>query len=354
MDVKSETIAIDVMGADLGPSEVIEGVKLALSNDSADIASLALLGDKVQIEELLIKAGLENHEKLSIVPTTQVIGMDEKPIQSMKQKKDSSMMRGLDLVKAGECAALVSCGNTGSLMAGATVKLRPMQGVDRPALSSIIPRKDHLFVLLDAGANPDTDARQLMHNAVLGSNHAKVALGIENPKIGLLTIGTEEGKGTERIQEAHEYLKSLGSLINYTGLIEGFHIFEKDVDVVVCDGFVGNILVKMCESLFHMLKDLFVEELTENPLRRMGALMAIGAFKDIKYKFNPDRFSCAPLMGINGVVLKAHGSSNCNGIMNAILMAQRMLKQDMNEQIQSDITIANQIIKSAENAFCSA
>lgn len=352
MGLISGTIAIDVMGADQGPSEVIEGVKLALEQ-FPDISTLTLVGIQPEIETFLKKCGIFGHPKLSIKHASEVIGMDEKPTQSIK-KRDSSMMRALDLVKSGECAAMVSCGNTGSLMAGATVKLRPMPGIERPALSTVIPSKDHLFILIDAGANPETNPKQLVHNAILGYNHCQVELGIKNPKIGLLTIGTEEGKGTERIQEAHKHLKSLGNLINYTGLIEGFHVFEKDVDVVVCDGFVGNILIKTCESLFHMLKDLFVEELTANPLRKVGALLSLGAFKTIKHKFNPDRFGAAPLLGINGIVLKAHGSSNRYGLMNAVGTAKKMLSQDMNEQILSDVEEANKIIKDKELASSSS
>ncbi len=344
MGVNSGTIAVDVMGSDQGPLEVIEGVKLALEEYS-EISALALVGIQEEVEQSLKKCGIIGHPKLSIRHASEVVGMEDKPAQSLR-KKDASMMRALDLVKSGECAAMLSCGNTGSLMAGATIKLRPMPGIERPALSTVVPSKDHLFILIDAGANPETNPRQLMHNAILGSNHCKVELGIKKPKVGLLTIGTEEGKGTERIQEAHKYLKSLGDLINYNGLIEGFHVFEKDVDVVVCDGFVGNILVKTCESLFHILKDLFVEELTANPLRKFGAVLSLGAFKSIKHKFNPDRFGAAPFLGINGIVLKAHGSSNRYGVKNAIRTAQQMLNRDMTEQILSDVAEANTIISS--------
>lgn len=340
----SGTIAVDVMGSDQGPLEVIEGVKLALEQ-YPKIAALTLVGIQPEIEEMLKKCGIFGHPKLSVKHASEVVEMEDKPTQGLR-KKDASMMVALDLVKSGECDAMLSCGNTGSLMAGATIKLRPMPGVERPALSTVVPSKDHLFILIDAGANPETNPKQLVHNAILGSIHCKVELGIERPKVGLLTIGTEEGKGTERIQETHKYLKSLGDLINYAGLIEGFHVFERDVDVVICDGFVGNILVKTCESLFHILKDLFVKELTANLLRRLGAVLSLGAFKSIKHKFNPDRFGAAPLLGVKGIVLKAHGSSNRSGIMNAINTAQKMLSHDMNEQILSDIGEANKIITS--------
>lgn len=348
MDIVSRAIAIDVMGADKGPGEVIEGVKLALEQDP-QISRLTLVGIQDEIEAKLKQCGIFGNPKIKIVHASEVISMEEKPTQGIK-KRDSSMMRGLELVKSGDCGAMVSCGNTGSLMAGATVKLRLMPGLERPALSTVIPSKDHLFILIDAGANPETTARQLMHNAILGSNHSQVELGIKQPKVGLLTIGTEEGKGTERIQEAHKYLKSLGNLINYTGLIEGYHVFEKDVDVVVCDGFVGNILIKTCESLFHMLKELFKEELTVNPIRKLGAVLSMQAFKAIKHRFNPNRYGAAPLLGVNGgIVIKAHGSSNYEGVMNAIFTAEKMLNQNMNEHILSAVEEANQIIKDRES-----
>lgn len=353
MDLVSKAIAIDIMGADRGPGEVIEGVKLALQQDP-HLSNLFLVGNQTDIEFHLKKSGIFGDPKLKIVHASEVIGMDEKPTQGIK-KRDSSMMKGLDLVKSGECAALVSCGNTGSLMAGATVKLRLMPGLERPALSTVIPSKDHLFILIDAGANPETTSKQLMHNAILGSNHCQVELGIDKPKIGLLTIGTEEGKGTEKIQEAHRQLKALGNLINYTGLIEGFHVFEKDIDVVVCDGFVGNILIKTCESLFHMLKELFKEELTANPIRKLGAALSMQAFKAIKEKFNPDRYGAAPFLGINkGVVVKSHGSSKDDGVKNAIFTARKMLNQNMNEHILSAVSQANQMIKDKEQLEGSA
>lgn len=347
MGLTSGTIAVDVMGSDQGPLEIIEGVKLALEQ-YPKISALTLVGVQQEIEAALKKCNLEKHPKLSICHASEVVAMDDKPTQSLR-KKDSSMMKALDLVKSSECAAMLSCGNTGSLMAGATIKLRPMPGIERPALSTVVPSKDHHFILIDAGANPETTPIQLVHNAILGSNHCKVELGINNPKIGLLTIGTEEGKGTDKIQEAHKYLKALGDLINYNGLIEGFHVFERDVDVVVCDGFVGNILVKTCESLFHILKDLFVKELTANSLRKFGALLSLGAFKSIKHKFNPDRYGAAPLLGIDGIAIKAHGSSNRYLVANALHTAEKMLTRDMNEQIQLDVAKANTIIKSNES-----
>lgn len=345
----SRKIAVDVMGADLGLREVLCGVKQALETYK-DLPAIQLVGDRHQIEPLLSELGLSTHPIISIYHASEVIEMNEKPIQSIRQKKDSSMVRTIELVKSGEADVALSCGNTGALMAAGTIKLRPMQGIERPALSSVIPSKDHHFILLDVGANPDTTPIQLVHNAILGTNHCRVELGVERPKVGLLTIGTEEGKGTERIQEAHELLKKINGLINYTGLVEGYHLFNKDVDVVVCDGFVGNILIKACESMFHTLKDVIVEELIKNPVRKIGALLSRGAYDSIRDRFDPDKHGAAPFLGINGTVIKAHGSSNRNAIMSAIYSGVKILNHEMNEQIQLDVKEAERLINAADLA----
>ena len=348
MDSAKSNIAIDVMGADLGEKEILLGVKHALDT-IANLPHLTLVGDEAIIAPILKEIGLNKSDQVSIFHASEVIGMDEKPIQSLKRKKDSSMIRAIELVKNKSSLAVVSCGNTGSLMATSTIRLRPMQGIYRPALSSVIPSKSHHFILIDAGANPDPDPIQLVHNAILGTIHSRLELGVKEPKVGLLTIGTEEGKGTDRIDETHKLLKSLGGLINYTGLIEGFDVFDEDVHVVVCDGFVGNILVKTCESLFHTLKEVFVEELTKNPWRKVGALLSQGAFKSIKKQFNPDRYGAAPLLGINGIVIKSHGSSNRHAMSNAIKSTVKFIQHDMNDLIHSYINEANKIIKPKNN-----
>lgn len=344
----SRKIAVDVMGADLGLREVLCGVRLALEGNNNDLPELVLVGDTKQIHPLLKELGIANHHRISTHHASEVIEMHEKPIQSMRQKKDSSMMRAIELVKSGEADVVLSCGNTGALMAAGTIKLRPMKGIERPALSSVIPSKDHHFILIDVGANPDTTPIQLVHNAILGTNHCRVELGVEKPKVGLLTIGTEEGKGTDRIQEAHELFKKINGLINYTGLIEGYHMFNRDVDVIVCDGFVGNILIKSCESMFHTLKAVITEELIKNPVRKIGALLSRGAYHSLKDRFDPDRHGAAPFLGINGTVIKAHGSSNRNTVMSAIKTGIKILKHDMNEQIQADVKEAERLISATE------
>src|SRR5690606_15812673 len=268
---------------------------------------------------------------ISILHASEVIAMGDKPLQAIKRKKDSSMVRAIELVKSGQANVVLSCGNTGSLMAGGTIKLRTLEGVDRPALATVIPNQKKHFILIDAGANPEARPEHLVHNAILGSIYCRIALGVESPRVGLLTIGTEEGKGNELTHLTHELLKRIRPMINYTGPIEGCHVFEYQVYVVVCDGFVGNILLKTCESLFHTLKGYLKDELTRTPVRKLGALLAMGAFKEMKAQLNPDTYGGAPLLGLKGNVLKAHGSSNRIAIMNAIRIGNEMVTHHMND-----------------------
>lgn len=341
------TIAIDAMGSDLGPGEVVEAVRLAYAR-VPKLEKTILTGDRKILEPLLEKVGLAGDSRVSVHHAAEVIEMNDKPLQALKRKKDSSMVRAIELVKSGEARVLLSCGNTGSLMAGGTIKLRVMEGVDRPALATVIPNKESHFVLIDAGANPEARPEHLVHNAILGKIYSKIALGIENPRVGLLTIGTEEGKGNELTHNTHILLKKVSHLVNYQGPIEGFHLFQNHVDVVVCDGFVGNVVLKTCESLFHALKDYLKEEITRNPLRKFGALLSMGAFKAMKTQLNPDHYGGAPLLGLRGNILKAHGSSNREAIMNAIRIGTEIIAQDMNTHIHEEIRKANEALRQAE------
>ncbi len=343
----TKTIAIDAMGGDLGPAEVVEALALAYEQ-VPKLEETILVGNESALTPLLRKTGLDSEQRVSIRHASEVIEMNDKPLQSLKRKKDSSMVRAIDLVKAGEAKVLLSCGNTGSLMAGGTIKLRMLEGVDRPALATVIPNKGCHFVLIDAGANPDARPEHLAHNAILGKIYCQIALGIENPRIGLLSIGTEEGKGNELTYNTNTLLKNLSDLLNYQGPIEGFHLFQNHVDVVVCDGFVGNIVLKTCESLFLALKEYLKEEITRNPLRKFGALLSMGAFKTMKTQLNPDYYGGAPLLGLRGNIMKAHGSSNREAIMNALRIGTEIIAKDMNGHITEEIARANESIRRAE------
>ncbi|MEI6052443.1 MAG: phosphate acyltransferase PlsX, partial [Opitutaceae bacterium] len=295
-------IAVDAMGGDLGPAEVVAGVKLAQKRD-AQLDPITLVGDQAVLEPLISQAGLNLGPSLSIFHASEVVTMDEKPLMALKKKKDSSMVRGIELVKNGDASVLVSCGNTGALMAGGTLRLRMMEGVNRPALAAAVPRQGGHFILIDAGANPEAKPEHLVHNAILGSHYCRVMLGVAAPRVGLMTIGTEDGKGNALITETNEQLRRLGDIINYVGPIEGFQVFTDHVDVVVCDGFVGNIMLKSWESLVKFFSGMLREELQANPLRAAGALLSKGAFTALKERINPERYGGAPLLGLKGNIL---------------------------------------------------
>ncbi|MFA5057449.1 MAG: phosphate acyltransferase PlsX [Opitutaceae bacterium] len=337
-------IAVDAMGGDLGPAEVVEAARLALAQYPG-LSPLILVGDESVLRPLLARAGLAGHPGLTLCHASEVITMDDKPLQAIRRKKDSSMMRAIDLVKSGEAIAAVSCGNTGSLVAAGILKLRTLEGLDRAALAPIVPRSDGHFVLIDAGANPEARPEHLVHNAIIGSHYARIELGCAEPRVGLLTIGTEEGKGNALITETHEALKRLGSLVNYIGPVEGFQLFFDHVDVVVCDGFVGNICVKSWESLSKFFSGELRNQLRSNPIRATGALLAQGAFNALRRRINPERYGGAPLLGLKGNIIKAHGSSNRQAWKNAIRVANEAIQSDLNHRIEMDVALANEIIR---------
>ncbi len=339
----SGRIAVDAMGGDLGPGEVVAGVKLALTQ-YASLNAITLLGDQAILNPLIDQAGLTGNPRLTVLHTSEVITMEDKPLNALKRKKDSSMVRAIELVKNREAGVVLSCGNTGALMACGTLRLRTMEGIARPALAAICPREGGHFVLIDAGANPEAKPEHLVHNAILGSHYCRVMLGVKSPRVGLMTIGTEEGKGNALITETNELLKRVGTLVNYAGPIEGFHVFAEHVDVVVCDGFVGNIMLKSWESLVKFFSSMLKEELQANPMRATGALLSKGAFNALKERINPERYGGAPLLGLNGNILKAHGSSNRRSIKSAIHAANEIVKADMNHQIEIDIARANELL----------
>jgi glycerol-3-phosphate acyltransferase PlsX len=337
-------IAVDAMGGDLGPAEVVEAARLALA-EYPDLNPLILVGDEARLRPLLARAGLTNHPALSLCHASEVITMDDKPLHAIRRKKDSSMMRAIELVKNGEAIAAVSCGNTGSLVAAGILKLRTLDGLDRAALAPVVPRSDGYFVLIDAGANPEARPEHLVHNAIIGSHYARIELGCAEPRVGLLTIGTEEGKGNSLTAETHEALKRVGSLVNYVGPVEGFQLFFDHVDVVVCDGFVGNICVKSWESLAKFFSDELRDQLRANLLRSTGAFLARGAFEALRRQINPERYGGAPLLGLKGSIIKAHGSSNRQSWKNAIRVANETIQSDLNHRIEVDVARANEILR---------
>jgi glycerol-3-phosphate acyltransferase PlsX len=336
-------IAVDAMGGDLGPPEVVAAVRLALDepDEHGEQTPITLVGDETVLRPLVSHAGLAHHPALTLLHATEVITMKDKPLVAWKRKRDSSMVRAIELLKTGSASAVVSCGNTGALMAGGTLRLRMIEGVDRAALAAVIPREGGHFILIDVGANPEAKPEHLLHNAILGAHYARVVLGVARPRIGLLTIGTEEGKGNALTTEAHTLLKRAGHLLHYVGPTEGFQVFTDHCDVAVCDGFTGNLLLKSWESLAHFFKGTLKRELKANPLRFAGSVLSLGAFDALKRRINPDRYSGAPLLGLRGNILKAHGSSNRHAIQSAIRSARAIVRADMLRHIEADVARAN-------------
>jgi glycerol-3-phosphate acyltransferase PlsX len=243
-------------------------------------------------------------------------------------------------VKEAQAGALISCGNTACLQFLSTLTLRKLDGVERPALAAVMPNNVGHFVMLDVGAEPNTSVRQMVVNALMGQAYARAVLDKPKPRIGLLTIGTEEGKGTERVQHTHEQLGQLSAHLNYVGPIEGFDVFEGAADVVVIDGFTGNVVLKSLQSCFKMLKAAMRESITASAPRKLGYLMAKGAFSDLKERFNPARYGGAPLLGLNGVVLKGHGSSDAEQVASAIRIADDTLSHELVPSLRRDIQSA--------------
>jgi glycerol-3-phosphate acyltransferase PlsX len=339
------TIAVDAMGSDLGPTEFIRGLLYATEDLGLD-CDFTLVGKGRLLERLLkVRKFSIDPARINIHHASEIVSMQDKPIQALRKKKDSSMAQAIELLRDGKADAVVSCGNTGALMAGGTLRMRPLDGVDRPALGIIIPSKRKPFVLIDVGANPESTSLNLVHNAVLGANYAKAALGCEKPRVALLTIGMEEGKGNSLINATHANLQKIhGKVIDYVGPIEGFQLFDGGVDVVVCDGFVGNIVLKSSEALFGFIGATMKEELVRNPKRILGAALSKSAFRDMKVRLSPDQHAGAPLLGLKGNILKSHGSSNYIAIANALRIARQVVTHDMIDSISSDINQANDLI----------
>ena len=246
--------------------------------------------------------------RMQVVHASEIIAMHDPPVQSVRRKKDSSMCRAIDLVKQGEADAVVSAGNTGALLTASHLKLRTLAGVDRPGLAVLIPAPQNVFVLMDAGANLEPHPLNLVQYAVMGSLYSRQILGYKNPRVAVFSIGTEDMKGNELTLETYRLLKL--SHLNFVGNIDGHDLFANIADVIVTDAFVGNAVLKACESTARVVARWLKEEMGKNPLRLLGGLLAAGAFKALKRKADPDEYGGAVLLGINGICIKAHGASS--------------------------------------------
>jgi glycerol-3-phosphate acyltransferase PlsX len=274
--------------------------------------------------------------------------MEDKPVNAVRRKKDCSITRAVELVHEGKADAVVSLGNTGGIFAAATFKLGRVPGVDRGGIATVIPTPDNEFVLLDSGANIECKPIHLAHYAVMGSIYSREILGCKNPRVGILSVGTEDNKGNELTLEALKLCKQLD--LNFIGNVEGHDLFKSRVDVVVCDGFVGNIVLKTCESLAVGIFTMLRRELKANLGRKLGALLAQNAFRTIRKRMDPEAYGGAPLLGFNGAVMKAHGSARERAIASAIRVTTETLQHRINQTIAQQIARANERLVAAETS----
>jgi glycerol-3-phosphate acyltransferase PlsX len=330
-------IAVDAMGGDEGVRVMIEGA--ALARRRHDRFKFLLVGDEERI-----KAALENHPNLreasEILHAPEVVSGDEKPTQALRRAKTTSMGMAIDAVKRGEAGGAVSAGNTGALMAMAKLALRTMPGIDRPALSAVLPTLgDNDVIMLDLGANTECDARNLVQFAIMGAAYSRIVTGNEKPRVRLLNIGTEENKGTENLQAAAVQLKAAAAelSISFDGFAEADKLNRGDVDVVVSDGFSGNIALKAVEGTARFVTDLLRRAFASSLRSKFGFLVSRPATELLKHHLDPNNHNGAVFLGLNGVVVKSHGSANALGVANAVAVTARLLEANLTERIAADL-----------------
>jgi glycerol-3-phosphate acyltransferase PlsX len=328
------TVAVDAMGGDHGPSTTVPACVDFLA--AAPEARVVLVGAAEQLEALLAMTLPSLRERITIRAASEVVDMDEPPAEALRRKKDSSMRVAINLVKEGAADACVSAGNTGALMAIARFVLKTLPGIDRPAIASPLPTKTGATLVLDLGANVNCTPDHLVQFAAMGSALASAVSGIERPSIGLLNIGEEDIKGSDLVKQAAELLK--GSTLNYYGNVEGDDIYMGTTDVVVCDGFVGNVMLKTSEGLAHMLYEFLKTEFTRNLLTRMAAAVVYPVLKSFKRRIDPRRFNGATLVGLKGVVIKSHGSADAFAFTNALQRAAAEVEHGVLEKIAQRIS----------------
>lgn len=334
-------IAVDAMGGDFAPVAIVEGTIQALKKYD-DIKELFLVGDEATVRAECARHG-KMDPRVTIVHSTQVVDMSDSAIEGVRRKRDSSVSRAVDLVKEGKADAIVSAGHTGAAVAATTIKLRMLEGVERPGIATVMPTEHNLFVLIDAGANINARPIELLQYGIMGSLYSKYLLGFETPRVGLMSIGEEDVKGNELTKETFKLLEQ--STLNFVGNVEGNDVFEGKVEVIVCDGFVGNVVLKTAESLATNFFKWIKTELTRNPIRKAGGLLAKNAFKTLKKKTDPAEYGGAPLLGINGVCIIGHGSSSPKAVCNAIRVARESINNQLTHHIVNEIRINNERIK---------
>lgn len=336
-------ISLDVMGGDKAPLVNIEGAKMALAERN-DITKLFLVGDEAVISKLCKENGLID-DKIEIIHTDVVVEMKESGAKTLRSKKNSSIAIATDLVKKGDADAVVSAGNTGAAVANATLRLRTIPGIERAGICSPIPNEYGTCNLLDAGANPDAKPEHLVGYAIMGAVYAHEVLGVAEPTVGIMSNGEEDEKGTPFTKETFRLISELVETGNapftFLGNVEGGDLYETKLDVCLCEGFTGNIVLKSAEATAKAMSKWLKIELTRKPLRALGAAMAKGAFKDLKSRTNYETYGGSPLLGLNGTCIIAHGGSSAIAIKNAIRVACESVSNNVNPQISEALTKAD-------------
>lgn len=325
-------IVLDAMGGDFAPQVPVEGAVMAVKD--YDDVHIILTGIEEQVKAELSKYTYPK-DRISIVHTSEIIDMNEAPAVAIRQKKNSSIVVGANLVRNGEAEAFVSAGSTGACMAASVLRIGRTEGVSRPPIATVFPNIKNQTVVLDAGANVDIGPNELVQFAIMGKIFAEKVLKKPNPRVGLLSIGEEEHKGNKLIHETYPLLQK--APINFIGNIEGRDIFKGEVDVVVCDGFVGNIVLKTTEGIADVIFKIIKEEIMKSSIAKIGALFLKPALSGVKKRMDYTEYGGAPLLGINGISIISHGSSNAWAIRNAVRIARESLINKLTTEIAENI-----------------
>lgn len=322
-------IAVDAMGGDKGPRVVVPGaIDAALARPGE--VQLLLVGREEEIRPLV--GGIDS-KLVEVVHASESIGMHESPANAIRKKKDASISVALRLIREGRADAMVSAGNTGAVVASSLLTIGRLHGISRPAISTLWPNKRKGAVVLDVGANHECTPKNLVQFAVMGSVYAETNIGVKNPRVGLLNIGEERSKGNELVRDSYALLEA-DPRITFVGNVEGRDVFDGAADVVVCDGFVGNVILKFSESIYSFLSHLVRDEIRRGVLAKAGALLMKPAFSSVRSRLDYAEYGGAPLLGVKGVVIISHGKSSRRAIKNAILAAERSVRGDINGKIE--------------------
>jgi glycerol-3-phosphate acyltransferase PlsX len=325
------TIAVDAMGGDFAPSHPVAGAVLAAREFGA---RLLLVGRQTEVE-----AELRRHDArglpIDVVHASEVVGMDESPVTAFRRKKDSSIRIAATLVRDGRADGVVSAGNTGAVMTTVKMICGVLEGVERPALCAVVPNLKGLSVWLDVGANVDCRPDHLVQFALMGHLYAREALGVANPRVGLMSIGEEDTKGNEVTREAFRILR--GTPLNFIGNVEGRDIFNGEADVIVCDGFIGNVSLKAVESAAEAILHFLKEEIAKSPLAKLGYLLARPAFRTFRRKVDYAEYGGVPLLGLRGAAVICHGGSSARAIKNAVRVSLEFVRNRVNDRIRDAI-----------------